>query len=120
MLFADDGAWRWEPWNNSFTALPAAAEGLNAPVAVASPDPGLALWLGSDSQVWGMRFDTRNLYATDQGTTRLLGTNTSEFAPDRLVNVADTSGDIDVTFHANVGVTLQNGASVFLTDATIS
>jgi hypothetical protein len=118
VLFADDGAWRWEPWNNSFTALPAAAEGLNAPVATASPDPGLALWLGSDSRVWGMRFDTRNLYATDQGTMPLLGTNTSEFAPDRLVNVADTSGDIDVTFQANVGVTLQNGASVFLTDAT--
>jgi hypothetical protein len=118
VLFADDGAWRWQPWNNTFTPLPSAAEGLNVPVASVSPDVGLALWLGNDSRVWSMRFDTRNLYATDPGTTLLLDTNTSEFAPDRLVNVADLAGDIDVVFQSGVGVTLQNGASVFLTDAT--
>jgi hypothetical protein len=113
-----DGAWRWNPWGNSFEPLPQAAVGLSVPVATASPEAGLALWLGNDDRVWALRFDTRNEYATDLLATTL---NPSEFAPDRLVNVRDSSGEVDVATGKDANgstVTLQGGAGIFLTDAT--
>jgi hypothetical protein len=120
VYFSDSGAVRWDPWNSVFDIpLGNAAEGSSSPVASLSADPGLALWLGGDSHVWGLRFDTRNAYSTDM--TTLLSETSAEFAPDRLVKVPDPMGIIDISpFESGVGVTLRNGGSVYLTDATFA
>jgi hypothetical protein len=126
VYFAESGfVGRWDPWNwqdNSFgLSLGQAAGGAPPLLATLSPDPGLALWLGQGSRIWGLRFDTRNDYSTDEPTTELLLSDPLEFAPDRLVNVRDSEGFIDVEpFESGVGVTVQNGAGVFLTDATFA
>jgi hypothetical protein len=81
--------------------------------ALLSADPGLGIWLGSDAHVWGLRFDTRNAYATDPPTAPpLLLDGTAETAPDRLLPSSD------IQFTPEEGLRLSNGASVFITDAT--
>jgi hypothetical protein len=123
VYFPDDGvAERWDPWFNGFSMpLGNAAEGTTLLLASLSPDPGLALWLGQDSHIWGLRFDTRNAYSTDEPETVLLRSDSREFAPDRLVNLPDSDGFIDVSpFEPGIGVTLQNGGRVFLEDATFA
>ncbi len=115
VLFTDMGALRWSPWQGTFEApeQPFVTAG-GAPVATTSPDPGLALWLGSDDKVWALRFDTRNVFSTDSPGTMLLDEgNGSEFAPDRL-----PSNDAKVD--SVNGLTLQNGAKAYYTDATFA
>jgi hypothetical protein len=123
VLFSNDGAVRWNPWLNLFQSIVGSPEGLSTPVATLSPDPGLALWLGADNNVWALRFDTRNIYSTDEPSTKLLELTSSEFAPDRLAQVGSQDAGVDagvVAFNCGVGVTMQEGAGAFLTDATFA
>jgi hypothetical protein len=114
VLLTADRALRWNPWSGAFDRLPSSAvPNVSVPTtALLSPDPGLGLWLGSDGHVWGLRFDVRNAYSTD--ATTLLSEDTAETAPDRLLPSPDLS------FLREQGLTLRNGASVFVTDATFA
>jgi hypothetical protein len=116
LLLTAAQAQRWNPWNGMWDPPlnPGAAPTESAPTsAFVSADPGLALWLGSDSHVWGLRFDLRNTYSTDPATLPpLLYEDTIETAPDRLLPSPD------IQFLSEQGLTLQDSASVFVTDAT--
>jgi hypothetical protein len=74
-------------------------------------DPGLALWLGSDSSIYALRSSTRNAYSTDTAGETLLVSDATQFAPDRLVTASAFS-------FGSSGLTLTDGASAFLTDET--
>ncbi|HEX7667149.1 MAG TPA: kelch repeat-containing protein [Polyangiaceae bacterium] len=119
---------RWSPWTGAFVqfAETASATGGSSaggpPVDVdarvlASPDSGLALWLGDAGSLTGLRFDDRGVYSTD--VKSLLATDTSSFAPDRLPG-ADVHFEGAESTDPSSGLTLGNGASAFLTDATFA
>ena len=63
------------------------------------------------------RFDDRGVYSTD--VKSLLATDTSSFAPDRLPG-ADVHFEGAESTDPSSGLTLGNGASAFLTDATFA
>jgi hypothetical protein len=116
VLLTADRAQRWNPWSGAWDpplgpgAVPTESE---PTTALLSADPGLGIWLGSDAHVWGLRFDTRNAYATDPPTAPpLLLDGTAETAPDRLLPSSD------IQFTPEEGLKLSNGAGVFITDAT--
>jgi hypothetical protein len=112
VLWTGDRWLRWQPWSGSFAALGALDE-LPARVstAVASPDPGLAMWLDeSASALVTLRFDERRTYSPLRGP--LLLTDTADMAPDRL------SASSGPAFDASVGLVLVSGASAFVTDRT--
>jgi len=112
VLVTDQATLRWNPWTTAFTPLGSNAAGLSLPTSAAwSASPGLALWLGEDSQVWALRFDTRGAYATDVGHGPYLVTDSLFTAPDRLPGA-------DVSFSVQGGASLSGGASVWVTDAT--
>jgi hypothetical protein len=103
---------RWDPWAGSFVLLPGAVPTESPPTAAFfSPDPGLAVWLGSDAHVWGLRFDLRDVYSTDATPDLSM---TKETAPDRLLPSPD------IQFQSDLGLTLRSGASVFVTDVTFA
>lgn len=119
------GRWlRWQPWAGAFTALevlddtPARVMG-----AVASPDPGAALWLDATMpatpRLAALRFDVRGEYSTLSGP--LLVTNTMDTVPDRMP--ADGVLSFDAGSGAEGRLTLDPGASppgpsVFVSDRT--
>ncbi len=119
VLLTTDQARRWNAWpvksdqTDEWDALdPRAVPTESEPTTTLfSADPGFGLWLGSDALVWGLRFDRRNAYSTDP---LLLSESTSATAPDRLLPSPD------VEFTSVPGLTLRNGASVFVTDATFA
>ena len=107
----------WQPWSGTFTAL-ASAIGAAGPTGdpIASPEPGLGVWTDGTT-VHALRFGaTRGPYATDTSSPLLLA-STSFTAPDRLVS---GSASDPVRFTTQAGLTLEPGASVFLTDATFA
>lgn len=112
LLWTGERWLQWQPWSGSFAAF-AAADGASGPssAAVLSPDSGLAVWL-SGAKLEGMRFDTRGEYSSVVHS--LLVSDTTLTAPDRLVAPGVTA----ITFDAQRGLTLQQDATVFLTDAT--
>jgi hypothetical protein len=114
VLLTAEAALRWNAWNGSFDSLKSSAvPTVSLPTtALLSADPGLGLWLGSDGHVWSLRFDVRNLYSTD--VQKLLSQDTAETAPDRLLPSPD------IAFLSGLGLTLRNGASIFVTDATFA
>jgi hypothetical protein len=111
---------RWSPWAGAFQsiadALPGASSG-PALDAIASGDPGLALWLedrGDSLGVTGLRFATRSRY--DAVPKPLLEVGVERFAPDRLASAPKSS----VRFEPERGLVLGSGASAFLTDVTFA
>ena len=120
ILWTGDRWLVWQPWAGAFTAL-ASAIGASGPTGdpVATTEPGLGAWLdGATGTVHALRFGTpRGPYATTPTSTPLLLSTTDSTAPDRLV-LAGTVGP--VTFDPTAGLSLQPGASVFVTDATFA
>jgi hypothetical protein len=104
----------WQPWVGSFKALTAAIGGPGpSGDPVASAEPGLGVWTDGTT-VFALRTGARGPYATPPLTSPLLLTDTNLTAPDRLVT------DGAVTFDPSTGLSLQPGASVFVTDATFA
>ncbi len=114
LMTGASAALRWNPWTATFTSLGPGSLGLSSPTtAFLSATPGLAAWLGEDSNVWTLRFDTHGPYATDFAHGDYLLTDDEFTAPDRLPGP-------DVSFAVDAGASLSNGASVWLTDATFA
>ncbi len=126
ILWTGDRWLRWSPWTGVFTQLDIASPSVpELPLgpdgsAVASPEPGLALFLTlDDTRITGLRFGARSAFATivaplfsgDLASDRLLA------APDRLVLPGTTTS---VAIDPQVGLTLIAGATVFLTDVTFA
>ncbi len=118
VLWTGDRWLVWQAWAGAFAALDSAL-GAVGPTGdpTASPEPGLGVWVDG-SVVYTLRFGTRGPYATTAAASSPLfaGVSGTTFtAPDRLV----TGGAAEpLTFDPASGLTLQPGASVFLTDAT--
>ncbi len=113
LLVAGGTARLYNPWAGVFFPPLVGGPGTSTPTSVAlGADPGLALWIGEDALVHGLRFATRNAYSTDTETLLTSGTGTAEFAPDHL------GSDGDAQFDG--ALELRNGASAFLTDATFA
>jgi hypothetical protein len=120
---------RWDPWFGAFS--PVAEQPNKGPCftrlppeqtptcskSIASGDPGLALWLeqplgSSTSFVTGWRFDLHTEY--DYVDQTFLTTSTAGLAPDRLANQPGGPIQFDIVN----GLTLDPGASVFMTDVS--
>jgi hypothetical protein len=116
VLLTDVGALRWNPWSAAFTPLGTGTAGLTLPTSTTiAATSGLALWLGTDDNVWLLRFDTHGEYATDVAHGPYLLTDDEFTAPDQLAGP-----DASVSFSPASAATLSNGATVWLTDATFA
>jgi hypothetical protein len=120
---------RWQPWFGAFQPIPdAPTQGPDGP-AIASGDPGLALWLDNRAEnpidhklvdlenqlyVRGYRFGTRSRFGTVRNP--LLVDGTSGLAPDRVAGSPGSS----MRFVDGRGLELGPGASAFVTDVTFS
>jgi len=115
VLWTGDRWLVWQPWAGAFTAL-SPAIGAAGPTGdpVASPEPGLGVWLDG-ATVHALRFGARGAYVSE--TAPLLASDTSSTAPDRLVTTAPGGA---IAFDPTTGLSLQSGASVFVTDATFA
>ena len=126
LLWTGERWLRWSPWTGVFTQLDIAPPSVTdlplGPdgIAIASPEPGLALFLTlDDTRITGLRFGARSTFATivlplfagDASTDRLFA------APDRLVLPGTTTS---IAIDPQNGVTLITGATVFLTDVTFA
>jgi hypothetical protein len=112
LLWTSDRWLQWQPWSASFTAAPVLD---NAPAnvgdAVASVDPGLAMWLDpSQNKLVALRTATDDAYSPDPAS--FLSQGPGGVAPDRL------PGPSAVTYTGGTGLTLSQGASAFVTDRT--
>ena len=109
---------RWSPWFGGFETIPDAPERGPAMDAIASGDPGLALWLDDRNEagmnVTGFRFATRTRFGAVPKP--LLVSGTEQLAPDRLAGTAGSS----IFFDPARGLVLGTGASAFLTDVTFA
>jgi hypothetical protein len=114
ILWTGDRWLFWDAWAGAFEPL-ALAIGAPGPTGYtgASPEPGLAVWV-TGTTVTAMRFGTRGPYAST--AQPFLVSGTANTAPDRLV----TAPSGPIAFDATTGLTLQQGASVFVTDATFA
>ena len=117
VLWTGDRYLVWQPWQGAFAALDSAI-GAPGPSGdpIASPEPGLGVWLDGTT-VRALRFGTRGPYATTSSPLFAGADGTAFTAPDQLVST-DASGPI--TFDPDAGLTLESGASVFVTDATFA
>jgi hypothetical protein len=115
VLWTGDRWLVWQPWIGAFTAL-APAIGTNGPTGdpTASPEPGLGVWVDG-ATVHALRFGARGPYVS--ATAPLLASDTSGTAPDRL---ADTGPNGAIAFDPTAGLSLESGASAFVTDATFA
>jgi hypothetical protein len=115
VLWTGDRWLVWQPWVGAFTDL-ASAIGAPGPTGdpITGPEPGLGVWFDGTT-VHALRFGTRGPYAATPTTSPFLLTDTSSTAPDQLVT---TGAAGQVSFDPGSGLTLQPGASVFVTDAT--
>lgn len=118
---------RWQPWFGAFQPIADAPPRGPRGTAVASGDPGLALWLddrteADESKVFdtpqlyvrGYRFDTRSRFGTVKNP--LLVDGTAGVAPDRVTGTPGSS----IRFVDGKGLELGPGASAFVTDLTFS
>ena len=123
MLWTGASWFRWSPWTGAFVAFTeteSASGGSSAAgppddatnAVLASPDPGLALWLDDSGLLTGLRFDARGSYSTDVKT--LLATDTQSIAPDRLPGPSLTFDDAQ---GPGTGLRLGAGAQVVVADA---
>ena len=113
-LWTGDRWLLWDPWSGSFaTPIAIGAVGPSVGDPAASPEPGLGLWLDG-TVVSALRFAARGPYAST--VAALLTTDTSHTGPDQLV----TGGPGAIVFDPTSGLSLQTGASVFVTDASFA
>ncbi|MDB4939156.1 MAG: Rhs family protein [Labilithrix sp.] len=120
---------RWQPWFGAFQPIPDAPTQGPVGTAIASGDPGLALWLDNREErasdhtlvelenqlyVRGYRFATRSRFGTVRNP--LLVDGTSGLAPDRIAGSPGSS----IRFVDGKGLELGPGASAFVTDVTFS
>ena len=109
--------YRWAPWFGTFQPIyDGPPSGPTGP-AMASADPGLALWLeaqGNDLAATGYRFDVRTRF--DAIPKPLIVQSPSLLAPDRLAGFPESS----LRFDPSGGLYLGPGASAFVTDATFA
>jgi hypothetical protein len=114
VLWTGDRWLRWQPWLGAFGALDVLDDKpsqVGHDAATCSPDPGLALWIATDTPaLTGLRFDTRGEYSPLSHP--LLVDDTSDIVPDRL----PAPGLI--SFDASSGLLLGPSASAFVTDRT--
>ncbi|HEY5147352.1 MAG TPA: hypothetical protein VII82_11320, partial [Polyangiaceae bacterium] len=121
VLWTGDRWLRWEPWLGAFGALDALDDTpANVGTMTTSPDPGLALWLdttldttNATPRFTALRFDVRGEYSPLSGP--LLVTDATDTSPDRLATDGDLAFDPTI---ANGALTLNPGASAFVTDRT--
>jgi hypothetical protein len=120
------GRWlRWQPWFGAFQPIADAPSRGPRGTAIASGDPGLALWLDDRADdphedvpldnllfVRGYRFDTRSRFGTVRNP--LLVDGIAGVAPDRVTGTPGSS----INFISGKGLELGPGASVFVTDLT--
>jgi len=118
ILWTGDRWLIWQPWLGAFAAL-GEAIGAQGPSGdpVAAPEPGFGVWLDGTS-VRTLRFGARGPYAAASPASPLLATQTSFTAPDRLVLPGAAGATLPIAFDPAAGLSLQPGASVFVTDAT--
>jgi hypothetical protein len=115
-LWTGDRWLLWNPWSGSFaTPIAIGAVGPSVGDPVASPEPGLGLWLDG-KVVSALRFAARGPYASTVTALLTMTTDTSHTGPDQLV----TGGPGAIVFDPTSGLSLQTGASVFVTDATFA
>jgi hypothetical protein len=109
---------RWTPWFGAFQPIAGAPSTGPTLDAIASGDPGLALWLEDRGEagmnVTGFRFATRTRF--DAVPKPLLVTGLEQLAPDRLAGSRASS----LYFDPDRGLMLGPGASAFLTDVTFA
>ena len=118
---------RWQPWFGAFQPIPDAPTRGPRGTAIASGDPGLALWLDdraddphedvllvSQLYVRGYRFGTRSRFGTVRNP--LLVDSPFGLAPDRVVGTPGSS----IRFVDGRGLELGPGASAFVTDVTFA
>ncbi len=119
LLVTDSDVLRWNPWTAAFTSLGMNALGLSTPTkTILAPTPGLAMWLGEDSNLYALRFDTHGEYATDVAHGPYLVTDDQFTAPDQLPALDGGAGN--VAFVPGPEATLSNGATIWVTDATFA
>jgi hypothetical protein len=117
-LWTGDRWLRWEPWLGAFGALDDLDDTpANVGTMTASPDPGLAVWIDTTNaatpRFTALRFDVRGEYSPLSGP--LLVTDATDTSPDRLATDGDLAFDPTI---ANGALTLNPGASAFVTDRT--
>ena len=115
---------RWQPWFGAFQPIADAPTRGPRGTAIASGDPGLALWLDDRADtdesvmlegqlyVRGYRFATRSRFGTVRNP--LLVDGPTGLAPDRVVGTPGSS----IRFVDGRGLELGPGASAFVTDVT--
>jgi hypothetical protein len=111
---------QWQPWavDPAPQFISARVNGTTGTVgtgggAVASPDPGLAMWLDPTlGQLVALRYDVNGPFAGDP-SGGYLGTSMTGVAPDRLPGPTTLS-------YAVGALTLTSGASAFITDRTFA
>jgi hypothetical protein len=115
-LWTGDRWLLWDPWSGSFaTPIAIGAVGPSVGDPAASPEPGLGVWLDG-RVVNALRFGARGPYASTVTALLTSTTGTSHTGPDQLV----TGGPGAIVFDPTSGLSLQTGASVFVTDATFA
>lgn len=106
-------AWlAFDPWSESFAAVPASPGPGARALGASAPDPGLAVWVDVDAgdlRVVGRRFSARGAYATEGAP--LAAQDLGPLCPDRSPSLAG------VTFDPSSGLALPEGAAVFVADA---
>lgn len=114
LLWTGDRWLAWQPWAGAFGAAPVLdTNPATMGGAIASPDPGLAMWLDpSAGRIVALRTDTTNAYSAD--SEPYLAEDATGVAPDRF------PGAGTVSYVGGAGVTLTPGASAFLTDRTFA
>lgn len=116
---------RWQPWFGAFQPISDAPARGPRGAAIASGDPGLALWLDDRADdpredlvlagqlyVRGYRFATRSRFGTVRNP--LLVDGPFGLAPDRVTGTPGSS----INFVEGRGLELGPGASAFVTDVT--
>ncbi len=107
---------RWQPWLGIFGPVATTVVGPRADDVFAAADPGLALWTEQGKLV-GVRLDVqvRGPYSTE--VRPHLRDDPGPLVPDRLVSATAVSA---MKFDRETGLTLPQGGSVFLADATFA
>jgi hypothetical protein len=121
VLWTGDRWLRWRPWLGELAPLTEALGVRPGPDtdAIASPDSGLAMWLTNDgARLAGMRFTTRQtLRGPYSNVSPMLVDDVDGLAPDRFIDVRRNDQQ-PLRFSKQFGLTLEVGASAFVTDAT--
>jgi hypothetical protein len=123
VLWTGDRWLRWRPWLGELEPLTEAIRARPGPEgdAIASPDSGLAMWLADGgARIAGMRFTTRQSILGPYAYVRpLLVDGVDGLAPDRFINLR-RNDEQPLRYGKQFGLTLDAGATAFVTDATFA